>query len=304
MRHFGLPLILICLVLVRCDSGSDEPDESESGRLILSMQQIVPFPGNSHMEGWIVLLNEPNRSIGKFNVNQSGVLVDLAGNPITTGQIDTEFALEDALAMFVTIEPSGDADDIPSETRLMGGLFVDGQAALRAADVEGIEDELILAAGNYIVDSPTDGPGTNETSGIWFVNLTGGPPARGLRVAIPIQGWHYQGWAEFDGIAVNMGVITHHSRPDESSLYSGPTLGYNYPGEDFLVNAPDGLTFPVPVANAKVFVTLEPAVDQDPAPSQFVLFEGRVPTEPAPNVTYDMVNLIDEFPTGTAVIVQ
>ena len=148
--------------------------------------------------------------------------------------------------MFVTIEPSGDSDDIPSETRLMGGLFVDGQAALRAADVEGIEDELILAVGSYIVDTPTDGPSTNETSGIWFVNLTGGPPARGLRVAIPIQGWQYQGWAEFDGIAVDMGVITHHSRPDESSKLQWSThSGITILERISWSMRPEGLIFPV-----------------------------------------------------------
>ena len=48
-------------------------------------------------KGGSLLLNEPNRSIGKFNVNQSGVLVDLAGSPIIAGQIDTEFALEGCL---------------------------------------------------------------------------------------------------------------------------------------------------------------------------------------------------------------
>lgn len=304
MRNLGLPLVLACFVMVGCDSGGEEPDETEMGSLFLTINGMTPLPGDAHMEGWVVTLANSARSVGKFTVDDTGTLVDLSGNPIEERRFDTNFALDSALVMYITIEPPGDANDIPSETRLMGGLFVDGQASLRAADFEGIEDELTLAVGTYIVETPTDGPGTNETSGIWFVNLTGGPPARGLRVAIPIQGWQFQAWAEFDGIPVDMGVISHHSQPDESSLHSGPQLGYNYPGEDFLVNAPAGLNFPVTVDGARVYVTLEPDSDPDPGPSQFVLFEARVPGEPAQGQTYNMANLIDQFPIGTAILVN
>ena len=279
-------------------------DDVEMGSLILSVTQMAPLPGDYHLEGWVVDYTTQTRSIGKFAVDASGVLVDLSGAPITARRFDTDFSLDSMTVMYITIEPPGDTNDTPSDTRVMGGLFIDGEVALRATDFEGIEDELILALGNYIVETPTDGPDTNEDSGIWFVNLTGGAPARGLRVAIPIQGWQYQGWAEFDGIPVDMGVITHHSSPDESSTYSGPGAGYNYPGEDFLVNAPQGLTFPLGVGSARLFVSLEPDPDPDPARSQFVLFEAFIPETPVRGQTYNMDNLVDRFPKGTAVIVN
>ena len=304
MRHFGLPLVLAGLFMAGCDSGGEDPDDMETGSLILSVRDMTPVPNEYHMEGWVVTWDSQTKSIGKFAINESGVLVDLSGTPVTARRFDTNFALDSLQSMFVTIEPAGDTNDTPSNTRLMGGLFVDGQAALRAEDVEGIEDELILARGNYIVDSPTDGPGTNESSGVWFVNLTGGPPARGLRTAIPIQGWQYQGWIEFDGIPVDMGVIPNHTGADESSLHSGPLPGYNYPGEDFLINPPDGLSFPVSVGNAYLYVTLEPDPDPDPAPSQFKIFDARIPAQPVQGQTYNMENLIDGFPKGTATIVN
>ena len=302
MRYFGLALAL--LIIAGCDSGVDEPDDAETGSLILSVSQMAPLPGDYHLEGWVTTLANPARSIGKFAVDASGALVDLTGTPIEARRFDTGFSLDSAQVLYITIEPPGDTNDSPSDTRLMGGLFIDGQASLQAADFEGIEDELILAAGTYIVDTPTDGPDTNNDSGIWFVNLTGGPPARGLRAAIPIQGWQYQAWTEFDDIAINMGIITHHSRPDDSSMHSGPQLGYNYPGEDFLFNPPPGLVFPISVEGARVYVTLEPEPDPDPAPSQFVLFEARVPGELLPGQTHNMTNLIDRFPIGTAVLID
>ncbi|MDE2958347.1 MAG: hypothetical protein OXU68_15275 [Bacteroidota bacterium] len=302
MRYFGLALAL--LLTAGCDSGGDEADDMESGSLILSVSQMAPLPEDYHLEGWVTTLTSPARSIGKFAIDASGALVDLRGNPIEARRFETDFSLDSAQVMYITIEPPGDADSAPSDTRLMGGLFIDGQVSLSAADFEGIEDELILAAGTYIVDTPTDGPDTNNDSGIWFVNLTGGPPARGLRVAIPIQGWQYQAWTEFDDIAVNMGIITHHSRPDDSSVHSGSQPGYNYPGEDFLINAPPGLIFPLSVEGTRVYVTLEPEPDPDPDPSQFVLFEARVPGEILPGQTHNMANLIDRFPTGTAVVID
>ncbi len=302
MNRFALCLPLLISVLFGCDSSGPE-EEEEDGTLVLSISGLEPLPDGYHFEGWVITTDALTRSVGKFNVDDGGRLVDLSGAQITAGLIETPFELDSTVyVMFISIEPPGDADEMPSDTRLMGGIFVDQTANLRTADVEGIEDALILAAGTYIVATPTDGPDTNEDSGIWFVNLTGGPPGRGLRTTIPIRGWKYQAWAEFDGILVDMGVITHHSMPDESSLYSGPMAGYNYPGEDFLMNAPPGLSFPTSVINASIRVTLEPDPDPDPAPSQFALFGGRVPPFEQTGETFNLTNQIDLFPTGTAYI--
>ena len=302
MHRFALCLALLVAALSGCDSnGPDE--EEEIGKIVLTLSGLDPLSNGFHLEGWIVTAEAETRSVGKFNVDERGNLVDLDGNAITANLIETPFELDSTVhRMLISIEPPGDTDDTPSDTRLLGGIFVEQTAELKAADVEGIEDALILSAGTFIVATPTDGPNTNEESGIWFVNLTGGPPGRGLRTTIPIRGWKYQAWTEFDGIIVDMGVITHHSRPDESSLYSGTLPGYNYPGEDFLTNAPPGLDFPISVISAVVFVTLEPNPDPDPTPSQFVLFSGRVPENVQANETYNLANLIERFPSGSAFI--
>ena len=302
MRSFSLCIVTLCLLVLGCDSGGNPMDDVETGSLFLSISNLDPLPGNYHLEGWVVTQEAQTQSTGKFTVNASGILTDLEGVEIMARRFDTDFSLDNVTAMYITIEPSGDTNDEPSETRLMGGLFIDNQASLKATDVEGIEDELVLAAGNYIVETPTNGLNTDEESGIWFINLTGGPQARGLRTVIPIRGWQYQAWAEFDGIPLNMGIITHHSRPDDSSIYSGPLPGHNFPGEDFLTNAPSGLSFPLSVANARLLISLEPDPDPDPARSQFVLFEARVPETIAMGETYNLANLVDRFPKGTSTI--
>ena len=241
---------MVLFAVAGCDNNDAAMEEEESGSIYLRIEGLEPLSDGYHLEGWVTdeALTDDNlplvRSVGKFNTNENGLLVNMAGEEILAGELKMDFSVAGSYVMFITIEPPNDADATPSNTRLMGGLFIDGTAQLRTTDVEGIEDGLVLSIGNFIVETPTDGPGTNEKSGIWFVNLTGGAPARGLRITIPIEGWSYHGWASFDGIRLDMGRIAHHSSADDLAQYSGTVPGYDYPGEDFLVNAPEGLTFP------------------------------------------------------------
>lgn len=292
----------LLITALGCDSGSVDPDDAKSGTVFLSINNLNPIPGDYHLEAWIVTAKLETFSLGKFTVGENQTLVDLSGEAIIAGKFDVQFSVDSARVTYVTIEPPGDTDDAPSSTRLMGGLFIDGTATLLTTDVEGIEDGLILAQGSYILETPTNGPNSFEQSGLWFINLTGGPPARGLRITIPIPGWNYQAWTESDGVLLDMGIISNHSQPDNSNLYSGPQPGYNYPGEDFLVNAPSGLVFPLDLPGARVTVSLEPDPDPDPKRSQFILFEGVVPQTTTTGDTYDLVNQTNSWPSGTAVI--
>ena len=299
---FGFTLVFI---IFGCDSGDSGTTSPETGAAILTFNNLRPLPGDYHLEGWVVMSDLTTLSLGKFTVGSGGKLFNLAGEELITRRFDTSFPLDSARIAYITIEPPDDVDDSPSTTRLMGGLFVEGSAELRTTDVEGIEDALILARGNYIIETPTNGPDSFEQSGIWFVNLTGGPPARGLRITTPIPGWKHQGWVDIDGVPLNMGVISHHSQPDDSNIYSGPQPGYNYPGEDFLTNAPPSLTFPLSLAGVRVTISLEPDPDPDPERSQLILFEATVPETPESiGTTYDMTNLVDTWPTARMVIIR
>ena len=297
-KRLGLGLIL-GIIALGCDSSGSESNDPESGVVILTVRDLRPLPGNYHLEAWITTPELTTSSVGKFTVGSDGKILNLSGEEIPRGRFEVPFTVDSARVAYITIEPSGDTDTSPSTTRLMGGLFREGTAELETTDVEGIEDGLILARGNYIVETPTNGSESSEQSGIWFVNLTGGPPARGLRITTPIRGWKYQAWTDADGIPLNMGVISNHSQPDDSNIYSGPQPGYNFPGEDFLVNAPDDLTFPLYVPSTRVTVSLEP--DPDPAPerSQFILLEGYVPESVASGTTYNLTNKVDTWPTAT-----
>lgn len=296
-------LILLAGSLSACDTGDpDATGEDELRTLYLALNSVQPLPATYHYEGWAFVIEDNTtvgRSTGKFNVDTESNLVDLGGAIIGGNLFTTDFDLSTALRFTITIEPPGDTDDTPSETRILGGTIQDHHAALTASDEHGLDYRLSQAAGTYILSTPTDGPNTNELSGLWFINLTGGPPGRGLRVQFPVPGWKYQGWVLIDGIPVTTGIITGLSDSDDSSLYHGPLPGYNYPGEDFISNAPPGLTFPGTIAGAHVLVTLEPSPDPDPERSPLVILRGTVPGEPQSDTTYNLENNLAAFPTGS-----
>ncbi len=296
--------LFLSLFLAACDSGSSDDQEDVPPTLRLDLRGVEPLTNGFHYEGWALSTGAVNVSTGKFNVDAAGNLVDLNGNPIPNNAFETNVDLSVSPSMFITIEPAGDTNQTPSATRFLGGEFVDGVADLTVEHSTAIDLTLFLATGTYILASPTDGPDTNEDSGLWFINLTAGPQARGLFAPTLPSGWIYQGWVSIDGTVVTTGAITGVSMADDTAPFSGPMDGFPFPGEDFLVNAPPGLTFPASLPSSVVFVTVEPSPDPDPDPFTLTLFTGTIPSNAVDMVTYNMDNQAASFPTGTARIRQ
>lgn len=81
--------------------------------------------------------------------------------------------------------------------------------------------------------------------------------------ALPAE-WAYEGWVTIDGVDVTTGRFSDPSTADDFDGFSGDQGGPPWPGEDFLLNAPPGTTFPVDLAGMTTFVTIEPAQDANP----------------------------------------
>ena len=73
-------------------------------------------------------------------------------------------------------------------------------------------------------------------------------------------------------------------------LFSGTTSGPQFPGEDFLMNAPQGLTFPLDLSGKKVVISVEPKPDTSPDPSTIKPLEGTVPPNATDHLLYTMLN--------------
>jgi hypothetical protein len=212
--------------------------------------------------------------------------------PLTDLQAATKFIL--------TIEPSPDSDPSPASTHYLAGDFISGTAPLTVGDAAALGDDFSASEGVYILATPTNGGDTNENSGIWFLDLSSGDPAQGLFLPTLPEGWQYEGWAVIDGIPVTTGTFLDPADFDDADPYSGQMPGPPFPGEDFLVNAPTGLTFPTDLAGGAGVISIEPDPDNSVAPFTLKPLVGDIPSDATDHTTYDMNNNASAFPAGTA----
>lgn len=153
--------------------------------------------------------------------------------------------------------------------------------------------------GKFILATPTDGPDTNEDSGIWFLSLAGGSPAKGLVLPTLPAGWKYEGWAVINGKPVTTGTFLKTDMPDESGTFSGPLPAPPFPGEDFLVNAPAGLTFPASLKGGAAVISIEPVPDNSPAPFLLKPLAAGISSNALVHTDILLHQNLGSFPTGT-----
>ncbi len=264
-----------------------------SQTLTLDINGLQDLGSDFQYEGWVIVDGSPV-STGTFTVDGSGQLSQTVFNVDHT-------ALINAAAFVLTIEPNPDPDPMPSSTHLMGGNFNDYDAVLSVGHPAALGDNFADIDGSYILATPTNGEMTNELSGIWFIDLSSGMPAQGLTLPDLPSGWKYEGWAVIDGMPVTTGKFTALDMADESAPYSGTEPGPPFPGEDFLNNAPPGLTFPTDLSGMMGVITIEPDPDNSASPFLLKPLAAQIPTLAVDHTTYMMnSNVLNSFPTGLA----
>ena len=269
--------------------------------LVLTLSGIDPLQNGFHYEGWVIV-GGAALSTGKFNIGNDGGLIDLAGNPIVGGQFDAGVDISEAAAIILTIEPAGDTDADPSGTHYLAGTVSGHLASLDLAHASSLNSDFSDAWGKYILATPTDDPVGNENSGLWFLDLSSGSPVAGLGLPELPGGWKYEGWAVIDGVPVTTGTFTSASGTDDAAPYSGPGDGPPFPGEDFLNNAPSGMTFPTDLAGGVAVISIEPSPDDSPSPFTLKPLVGAIPAGAVDHSTYELDNNSGKFPIGTAAI--
>lgn len=299
MKRTLVLMTLGVLGLAACDDDATEPLVET---LQLAFTGLEPLANGFHYEGWAII-DGAAETTGKFNVDGSGALVTVAGAPIADGSFDTGLDLSGATMIVLTIEPNGDVDDIPSDTHVLAGPVTSGSADLVVGAMAALGDDFLAATGDYILATPTDGGTNNENSGIWFLSLASGSPAVGLDLPTLPAGWAYEGWAVIGGTPVTTGRFTDVDMADDAAPFSGAMAGPPFPGEDFLMSAPTGLTFPTDLAGGLAVISIEPDPDDSAAPYTLKPLMGPIAASATDHVTYAMPNMAAAtFPTGTATI--
>ena len=116
-------------------------------------------------------------------------------------------------------------------------------------------------------------------------------------------GWAYEGWAVIGGQPVTTGRFTAVDMVDMADPFSGAMAGPPFPGEDFLVNAPAGLTFPTNLAGGTAVISIEPEPDDASTPFTLKPLVGGIDAMAVDHETYAIPNAAaTTFPTGTAMI--
>lgn len=272
-------------------------DDSMCGAVSFSLDasMLPELAGEVHYEGWAIIDGAPVTT-GKFDV-ADGEAVFLDGSAVECFSAD---GLEDATTLVITIEPAGDADSIPSDTHFLAGDIADKAATLTIDHPAAIGTDFAGAAGTVLLATPTDGDGTNELSGIWFLELPGPTPSLVLP-ALP-AGWAYEGWAVIDGVPVTSGTFLTADGFDDFDGYSGDQGGPPFPGEDYLVNAPEGVAFPTDLTGATIVVSVEPSPDDSPAPFILKPLLGTAGDPATDHESYVLDNNAGDPPVASVVI--
>lgn len=284
-----MTILLFSIGFVSCDK-DDDTDNNTNGTFNLTISGLEDLGSDYTYEGWIIVDGSPVTT-GVFSVDADGALSQTS---FTVDQAD----LEAASTFVLTIEPSPDSDPTPSSVHVLAGDFTGNNAALTidhgAALATGFGD----VAGDYIIATPTDTIDTNEESGIWFLNNSSGSPVAGLTLPTLPEGWAYEGWVVIAGTPVSTGLFSSAEGADASAPFSGTAGGPPFPGEDFLNNAPSGLSFPTSITSGTAVISVEPVPDNSPAPFALKPLVGAIPADAEVHSVLSMgQNLM--FPTGS-----
>ena len=249
-------LAVLALGFFATSCSSDDDNGSSPATLTLNLNGLEELGNDFVYEGWVIVNGSPV-STGTFS-------------SVTFPQTFTVDAddLATASTFVLSIEPAVDSDPAPAATKILAGDFSGSSASVNS---NGIVGDFSNSTGKYILATPTDMDDTNEASGVWFLDnsaMTG--PVSGLDLPTLTDGWKYEGWAVIAGTPVSTGTFTSLSDFDDNATttpFKGDSGdGPAFPGEDFLQNAPTGLTFPTDLKGTTIVISVEPSPDNSATP--------------------------------------
>jgi hypothetical protein len=310
------PLLLVVLltvtalppVLQGCSDERDITSIEGSSVVTFSVSGLQKIVGGLNYQAWLVVGSADSFGgypLVLFNIDDEGRMVDAAVDTVLSGPYPVDVRTSAVLGVVVSLELTDVLVTSSSSTFIIGGEMIGGRANLTAEDWIALNRDFTDAGGQFVLFSPTDDDATNELSGLWFLDPSQTQYQPTLILPEAPIGWNYEGWIEVGGHTLSTGKFLFPSQPDSAADYSGPLEEPSFPGEDFLVNPPDGVTFPLDPSGGTVFVTIEPEAEWDAFPDDpfyLRLLEGTIPEDPEAMVLYGMRSLAGQLPSGTATV--
>ncbi len=279
-------MFALAVILSACSSDDKVEVNPAPSTLKINFKGLENLGSDFKYEGWVMVDGKPI-STGVFSVDDAGNLskssFDLAPE-----------ILSKASKFILSIEPAKDTDPAPSNTKLLVGDFAGSSAKVDAS----IVGDFSKSKGKYLVGTPTNGNLTPQ-AGVWFLDASSGSPMAGLSLPKLDEGWIYEGWVVSNGVPVSTGKFKDPNGPDDAAPFSGSLSAPPFPGEDFLVNAPAGVTFPGNMSGATFVISVEPVPDNSPMPFALKPLLHTAANPVVTGITTDMKTDLSGFPTGT-----
>ena len=281
--------------IIAGSAANSNSSKLKNHELELNISGLENLGPNARYEGWVIIDGSPV-STGIFTVNNSGQMSQTVF-PVA----GSEGILKNASAFVLTIEPYPDNSPAPSNQHLLAGNFSENSAALSIGHPAALNTTFSSASGHFLLATPTTASMMDELSGIWFINNSSGSGVPGLNLPALPTGWRYEGWALINGVPVTTGTFMNGNMADAAAPFSGPFPGPPFPGEDFIMNAPAGLSFPTDLSGGMGVISVEPYPDNSPAPFLLKPLVRMIPNPATQHFTYSMNLNPASFPTGTAI---
>ncbi|HRI45885.1 MAG TPA: hypothetical protein PK559_02170 [Ignavibacteriaceae bacterium] len=287
----------IVIIFTGCtDSITTSTVTTADGTLSVSLNNLPQLSDSSNYAIW--LFGKDSVKLDYFKVTNDGANFSKTYN-VKLGHV------QGAKYLAITVEHDSSAlnDSISRGRRFLAGIFSANNATLSVKTDIAFNNDFNSVVGKYTLFTPTDTANTQKKSGIWFVKNVDAPPIQaGLELPTLPSGWEYNAWVEVGSVKLKTGGFRSVSGKDNDSTYCGPLAALAFPGEDFLNNAPAGVTFPVDLSGKSVYITVQPTDWKLNRPFNFEVLRATIPSPASENTAYDLQkNLV--LPSGSGVVV-
>jgi hypothetical protein len=282
-KYFYIIIIISIFIIAGCQGDPDIVTSQDNvAQITLSLADLPGVNDTIVYVAWLYFSDDSGIRPRKIKV------LDFKGGDANVLLEPDLYYLRRAQTIVLTVETSKESADSTPGLKILAGDIIGNSGEMNLSGPLSLNIDFEGVSGSYTLFTPTDTTDNSPKSGIWFLNYNNGNFTKGLNLPdLPLAGWHYEGWVEISGKLIPTGPFLGSEAVDLSDEYSGTHAQISFPGEDFLFNPPEGLTFPLDLAGAKVHITI--AADRNLFNSNGIkVLSADIPGNAEPFVTYNM----------------
>lgn len=279
IRYITYFILLLLSAFSIFSCSEDTPNGISNSQIIVTHLNLKPLDQQTdgHYEAWISFEENLDHdesafnSIGKFNINLNGDIVDLNGNLMIFNFKKLPINLNNAEDVLISVEPPNDIDTLPT-TKLLNGLAnISNNTLTSDLKIEGTDAlgqvgaVLYNAAAKFILNTPTSAIDTDYYKGIWFCDTNQTTTLNNFLKIPDTLGWTYEAWvvdtATTPYFYHSLGRFLNPDSADSdgAGIYRGVSAPYVNPGQDWISNL-SPIT-DLRIGKYQVWITLEPAYE-------------------------------------------